>query len=140
MDISTNGMQSALEMGFSRSSATPPPTVDTAQKPEALVQNIQIKEQQAIEQQPTDVPAMQINALNGIEISTNSAQLRFQVDSTSGRSVMTVVNKDTQEVVRQIPSEQALKLAQSITEYLAQKGTDSTTGSLPVGTLMNEVV
>ena len=37
--------------------------------------------------------------------------LQFSVDEISGRTVITVVDKETKEVVRQIPSEEVLALA-----------------------------
>ena len=38
--------------------------------------------------------------------------LRFRVDAASGRTVVTVVDGETQEVIRQIPSEELLRMAQ----------------------------
>jgi flagellar protein FlaG len=40
--------------------------------------------------------------------------LRFYVDKASGRSVVTVLDQNTQEVVRQIPSDVALRLARNL--------------------------
>ena len=40
--------------------------------------------------------------------------LHFYVDKASGRSVVTVVDQNTQEVVRQIPSDVALRLARNL--------------------------
>jgi flagellar protein FlaG len=40
--------------------------------------------------------------------------LHFFVDEASGRSVVTVVDQNTQEVVRQIPSDVALRLARNL--------------------------
>ncbi len=37
--------------------------------------------------------------------------LQFSVDESSGRTVIKVVDKDTQEVIRQIPEQQVLELA-----------------------------
>lgn len=37
-------------------------------------------------------------------------QLRFSVDDDTGRSVITVTDKETDEVIRQIPSEEVLNL------------------------------
>lgn len=43
-------------------------------------------------------------------------ELEFQVDDESGRTVITVYHPETDEVIRQIPPEQALKLAQMLRE------------------------
>ena len=40
--------------------------------------------------------------------------LEFQTDDSSGKTVITVVDRQTSEVVRQIPDEVALKLAQDL--------------------------
>jgi flagellar protein FlaG len=42
--------------------------------------------------------------------------LQFSVDEDSGRSVIRVVDADTQELVRQIPSEEALRISRHIRE------------------------
>ena len=43
-----------------------------------------------------------------------SRELQFRVDKDSGRTVVTVLDGDTEEVIRQIPSEQVLALAKNI--------------------------
>ena len=40
--------------------------------------------------------------------------LEFRVDQDSGRTIVTVKDKSTGEVVRQIPSEEVLRLAQNL--------------------------
>ena len=40
--------------------------------------------------------------------------LSFSVDSTTGYNVVRVVNPETGEVVRQLPSEELLKIAQAM--------------------------
>jgi flagellar protein FlaG len=54
-----------------------------------------------------------IARLNEIMSSTRRA-LHFQVDESSGRTVITVINEKTNEVVRQIPSEELLAIARSL--------------------------
>jgi flagellar protein FlaG len=43
-------------------------------------------------------------------------ELEFRVDDDSGRMVVTVMDPATDEVVRQIPSEEALQIAQAIAD------------------------
>lgn len=38
-------------------------------------------------------------------------QLQFSIDENSGRTVITVLNSDTKEVIRQIPGDEALYIA-----------------------------
>lgn len=40
--------------------------------------------------------------------------LQFSVDNESGRTVITVIDAATEEVIRQIPSEEALAMAQAL--------------------------
>ena len=40
--------------------------------------------------------------------------LRFKVDEGSGRTVITVINPTTQEIIRQIPPEELLAIARSL--------------------------
>jgi flagellar protein FlaG len=40
--------------------------------------------------------------------------LRFQVDEASGRTIITVLNPETGEIVRQIPSPEMMALARSL--------------------------
>jgi flagellar protein FlaG len=47
-------------------------------------------------------------------LSSTQRQLSFQMDDTSGRTIIRVVNPETGEMIRQIPSEEVLRLAESI--------------------------
>ena len=48
---------------------------------------------------------------------TNSQRnLNFRFDESSGRTIITVVNPETNEVVRQIPPEELLSLARTMRE------------------------
>lgn len=40
--------------------------------------------------------------------------LQFEIDKASGKTVVRVIDKDTQEVVRQFPSEEVLAIARAI--------------------------
>ncbi|MBF0505336.1 MAG: flagellar protein FlaG [Nitrospirae bacterium] len=53
-----------------------------------------------------------VNKANGIADSFNS-YLNFSVDDTTRTVVVKVINSDTKEVIRQIPSEETLKLMQA---------------------------
>lgn len=47
-------------------------------------------------------------------VQTVRRELQFSVDETLGRTIITVVDGDTQEVVRQIPAEEVLALARHL--------------------------
>lgn len=47
-------------------------------------------------------------------VNLYASELKFTIDDTSGIDVVKVINTDTKEVIRQIPSEEAIKIAESI--------------------------
>jgi len=54
-----------------------------------------------------------VDELNKFILPYNTA-LSFSVDQNSGRLVVKVVDNETQEVIKQIPSEEALRIARSL--------------------------
>ena len=52
-----------------------------------------------------------------------SIELRFSVDEPSGRMVVSIVDRATSEVVRQIPAEEMLAIARQIEDKLRDAGT-----------------
>lgn len=52
-----------------------------------------------------------VRAINNAELFGEERQLRFQRDPETQRIVIRVVNRNTGEVVMQIPSEEVLRLA-----------------------------
>lgn len=69
-----------------------------------------------------------IQSLTEISTSIQAIQrkLEFRVDDDSGRTVITVRDLDTQEVIRQIPSEQLLDVSARIREIQLSKASDNT--------------
>ncbi len=74
---------------------------DTAATPRALAEVNDIKPKQVEE------------AVQQIEqfTQTLSQNLKFSIDEETGKTVIKVVDTQTQEVIRQIPSEEAIKIA-----------------------------
>jgi|HubBroStandDraft_4_1064222.scaffolds.fasta_scaffold1770541_1 flagellar protein FlaG len=54
-----------------------------------------------------------VKALNGSEMFGQDNELLFQKDQETHRMVIRVVNKNTQEVISQIPAEYVLRLAET---------------------------
>jgi flagellar protein FlaG len=50
-------------------------------------------------------------------LKANGRDLQFSVDEESGRTVVTVRNSATGEVIRQIPDAEALRIAQSLGQH-----------------------
>lgn len=63
-------------------------------------------------------------------VQTVNRELQFRVDDALplGRSVITVVDTDTQETIREFPSEQALSLARSLKEQSGEVSQDQIEG------------
>jgi flagellar protein FlaG len=59
-----------------------------------------------------------VATLNRLAASVNTS-VRFDIDDSSGKTVITVMDTDKDEVIRQIPSKEALELSQSLA---AQQG------------------
>lgn len=55
-------------------------------------------------------------------VQNQRRDLQFQVDDDSGEVVVKVVDPETQEVIRQIPSEEAVALAKALREEMAGGG------------------
>lgn len=60
-----------------------------------------------------EVAVAQINEY----VQNNQRTLEFSVDEESGRDVVRVLDRQTDEVIRQIPSEEVLAIARNIDEY-----------------------
>jgi flagellar protein FlaG len=56
-----------------------------------------------------------INSISA-SLETISSGLRFQVDEDSGKVVVKMVDRQSGEVLKQIPSEDALRIAQSLSK------------------------
>ena len=53
-----------------------------------------------------------------LHIQNIERDLLFSVDDSSGQTIVRVVNSDTEEVIRQIPSEEVLRISRSIHEQM----------------------
>lgn len=61
------------------------------------------------------------NAVSRINDYVQNVQrtIKFSVDETSGKDVVKILDKQTEEVIRQIPSEEVLAIARNIADYTA---------------------
>lgn len=75
---------------------------------------------------PPDQPSREMSSEELQQVVTQLNQhvqqiqrdLQFSVDDSSGRTVIRVVNSETEEVVRQIPSEEVLRISRNLQEQL----------------------
>lgn len=76
---------------------------------------------QPVQQKPEPTPQQLQQALQTINSKlANSTSLEFSFDKGTKQTVVKVTDKESGEVIRQIPSEAALAIAESIGEF--QKG------------------
>ena len=47
-------------------------------------------------------------------VGNNSTDLKFSVDEKSGRTIVSVIDSETRQVVRQIPSEEIMRMARAM--------------------------
>jgi flagellar protein FlaG len=78
-----------------------------AQRQEAIEQVKKEEEQKAVEEVASKLQEF-VNLID--------KKLQFSVDETSGRHVVTVTDKLSGDVIRQIPSEEVLRLARNLSE------------------------
>ncbi len=72
---------------------------------------------------------LQEKLTNAIRDKNLNINLSFEVDD-KGRNIVKFVDNTTKEVIRQMPSEQALKIAESIDNFLEKYGRSFNTGLL----------
>lgn len=82
---------------------------------EAPVETTNVNAPEKVEQTPVTAELLQDTADKLNELMSNSQRsLSFSVDSSADQVVVKVVDKDTLELVRQIPTEEALQLKEHL--------------------------
>lgn len=94
----------AAGMGAQRAAASKPSSVA------APVDDEQQQQQAATADERLSQAVESINTA----LQARSPELEFSVDSDSERMVVKVIDRDTKEVIRQMPSEEALEIAKAL--------------------------
>jgi flagellar protein FlaG len=84
--------------------AKPTPSAQTVSKAE------QLKEQNEAEREELSAAVSQLNDY----VQNVQRDLQFEVDNDLGQTIVKVVDQQTQEVIRQIPDEVAVRLAENL--------------------------
>ena len=74
--------------------------------------------EEAVEAKPNREELQEAVAQLNQHIQQIQRDLHFSVDDTSGRTVVQVVNSETEEIVRQIPSEEVLRILRNLQEQM----------------------
>ncbi len=69
---------------------------------------------EAVGPQQTDAAVNEINQA----LKTLATSLKFEVDDDSGRTLVKVIDQDSGEVLRQIPSEATIRIARSLDKMI----------------------
>lgn len=87
--------------------------------PEAREEKAEVTSPKVIEQetQRADQVDAAVERLNDY-VQSLQRELRFSVDRDLGRAVVSVIDQSTQEVIRQIPNETALRLARNLKDQV----------------------
>ena len=75
-----------------------------------VARNEQLKASQEAERQQLDAALTRLNDF----VQTVQRDLHFEVDRDTGKALVRVIDRQTQEVIRQIPDEVALRLAEKL--------------------------
>lgn len=73
-------------------------------------QLVEVQERQAVSKAEVEKAVTKLNDF----VQTVQRNLQFNLDDVSGKTIITVVDKETSEVVRQIPDDVAIRLAQEL--------------------------
>ncbi|RUO43100.1 hypothetical protein CWE15_06385 [Aliidiomarina taiwanensis] len=107
-------------------------SVATVSLPRQDTKSVTQPEKAQPKEQPLSALADIIQELNEA-IPLEARQLKFTVDEAANRTVVSVIDQDSGEVIRQLPSEEALELAKRLREQ--QEGAEKA-----IGVLVNSMV
>ena len=105
---------SATTVGTTAARAAPSP--GTGGSVEATIPQPppQVTAQQSISNAALKEAAQQVNTY----LKSNSSSLQFEVDGETDKVVVRIVDSDTKELIRQIPSEEMLAISQSLDKMI----------------------
>ncbi|WP_457636326.1 flagellar protein FlaG [Persephonella sp.] len=116
MDIKAiSGTQASINMNSQNVEALDKKQIQKVQQEDQQNQTKQIQDQQEVKNIPQDVLKKAVENMNKKFEMLNS-QLKVEVDEDTGIRVIKIVDKETKEVVRQIPPEVMLKIAKYLDE------------------------
>ncbi|MFV0595746.1 flagellar protein FlaG [Shewanella sp.] len=118
MDINIANISTSVQSRIDLAQVPPKaPTADVELKRDAAVSTVeQPPEQSATENEQNPEKLTQVATELSDMMSMMRKGLAFKVDENSGQAVVTVLDRDTGDVIRQMPSEEALKLAEKLSE------------------------
>ena len=118
MNINTNGI-GAAPVSYGRIGNDSP--VGAAELPRASLagESLAAKSQPDLQRVSVQQVHQAVASLNRA-VQTAGSNLHFTVDESTHEPIVRVVDSDTGQMIRQIPSKEALAVAQSIDDFLGQ--------------------
>jgi len=80
-----------------------------------VVVNVVDEQQEQQAQQPEEDVHVAVSQINDY-VQNLQRNLQFTVDEVTGKDVVTIIDSESKEVIRQLPSEEALELARRLQE------------------------
>jgi len=135
MDINAASSPAAFTKSATASAKGAEP-VQTKQQADSSVVSPQLKAQQETQK----VNEQQLSTVNS-RLEELGIGLTFTVDENTQSSVVKIIDKTTDEVIKQFPSEGSLKIMQNIQNYLdLVNKTGMTAKEGLTGALLNEII
>jgi len=137
MDINSSMSSPVMDTQTVKSVATPAVAVSVkSEQVEASVVSPNMKTPQDNEQAIQD----QVEQVNS-QLGQLGLGLTFSVDENTQSSVVKVIDKTTDEIIKQYPNEDSLKMMKNIQDYLnSVQQSSSTTKEGLTGVLFNEII
>jgi len=90
--------------------------VETVQQTPKARQSLAVQQQETVEARQNLAEAKEIVVQLKEQTQSVSRQLEFRVDENSGRTLIKVTDRETGELIREIPSEEMVELGQRLRE------------------------
>lgn len=91
------------------------------------------------QQETEKVNQEQVDSLN-VELEKIGLGMTFSVDENTKSSIIKLIDKTTEEVIKQFPSEGSLKIMMNIQSYLNSVQNDLPNKESLTGTLLSEII
>ncbi len=118
MNINTNGMGS-VPVPIRRVGDDAPVGAGETGRAEAAVVSIKANDPAQQQSVPVHQVRQAVASLNKV-VQTASSNLKFTLDETTQEPIVRVVDTETGQLIRQIPSKEALAIANSIDDFLSR--------------------
>ena len=113
-----SSMEGFMKLLFNTSKIQTPPFVQAKEQTGKMVQAYEDKQSKM--KQGLDIPVQQI--IQKLQKTTNvlSRQVQFRVDKSSKTVVVTILDSETNEIIRQIPSPEILRMIHEIDKIIGR--------------------